>query len=103
MNFAGNFRHLCDADVTPVAQLCERLTERHWSLDVSRQQRYDVHEHTQTINLVHAPDFRHMNPTRHPGLDVFGPLIEPILAYIAQYYESQPTNQDLISRFGQGY
>ncbi|MFC3195911.1 aspartyl/asparaginyl beta-hydroxylase domain-containing protein [Marinicella sediminis] len=103
MNFGGNFKHLCDADVSPVIQLVEHLTSKHWSLDVTRQQRYDVHEHTETINLVHDPDFRHMNPTKHPALDVFGPIIQPILSYIAQYYEQQAANQSLISQYGLGY
>ncbi len=103
MNFNGNFIHICDADVTPIAEMVNRLTEKHWGLDVTRQQRYDVHEHTETINLVHDPDFRHMNPTRHPALDIFGPMIEPMLAYIANYYENKPANKALVTEYGAGY
>ncbi|TDR16321.1 aspartyl/asparaginyl beta-hydroxylase domain-containing protein [Marinicella litoralis] len=103
MNFNGNFNHICDADVSPIQKLVNNLTEKHWALDISRQQKYDVHEDTATINLVHDPDFRHMNPSKHPALDVFGPVIQPVLAYIAQYYENKLANKTLIEQYGAGY
>jgi hypothetical protein len=103
MNFSGNFKHICDADITPVIEMVKHLTAKHWSLNVSRQQLYDVHENTEIINLVHDPDFRHINPTRHPALDIFGPIIEPVLAHIANFYESQLANRALLEQYGPGY
>jgi len=103
MNFKGNFNHLAKVDVSHLINMVNHLTEKHWSLDSTRQKRYEVHTHTQTINIVFDEDFRHMNPSKHPALDVFGPVIQPIMSFIANHYENLVENKPYLEQYGQGY
>jgi hypothetical protein len=77
MNFDDNFRRLGSANIEPVKALVTALTDEDWSEGDVRQQRYEVHKDTQTIPLVHDYQFRHTEPTQHPALATFGPVIRP--------------------------
>lgn len=103
MNFKGNFNYLAKIDVSPIINMVKHLTDKHWSLDSTRQKRYEAHTHTQVINIVFDDDFRHMNPSKHPALDVFGPVIEPVMSSIANHYENIAENKLYLDNYGQGY
>jgi hypothetical protein len=87
MNFAGNFTRIGEADISHLKRLMHKLTPEYWIGNATRQRRYEVHQHTQTIALVYDEDFRHTNPTRLPPLQYFEPTLRPILAQIADHYE----------------
>ena len=78
MNFAGNFVHIGDVDVAVLKQLVFDLPEQQWQGESFRQQRYEVHRDTETINLVFDPDFRHTHPTRLPALQTFEPSMRTV-------------------------
>ncbi len=88
MNFQGNFRKLGEADISEIKGLVEQLTDAQWLQDDTRQKRYEVHKDTQFIGLVYDEDFRHTDATRRPALQVFAPALQPFLAQIADFYES---------------
>jgi quercetin dioxygenase-like cupin family protein len=103
MNFAGNFRHIGNVDPAPLAALTETLSEAQWAANTFRQQKYEVHRDTQTIGLVFDPDFRHTHPTRLPLLEKFVQDLRPVLALVADYYESGADAAALIDSNGLGY
>lgn len=53
--------------------------------------------------MVHDSDFRHTNPTRHPALQTFGPVIRPVLAVAADFYDESPKGRELGIEFGTGF
>ena len=103
MNFKGNFKYLAKADVSDIINMANHLTQKHWTLDSTRQKRYEAHTNTQTINIIYDEDFRHMSPSKHPAFDVFGPVIHPLMPYIANYYENMAENKSCLDKYGQGY
>lgn len=103
MNFDGNFTHIGDLDVTALKALVHELSEEQWSSFSVRQNRYEVHQHTQTIGLVYDPDFRHTHPTRLPALQIFEQAIRPALWMAADHFEESDAGRKLVSENGQGY
>ena len=103
MNFDDNFRRIGSANIEPVKALVKALTDQDWSEGDVRQQRYEVHKDTQTIPLVHDYQFRHDEPTQHPALATFGPVIRPILAITAEFYDSSEKGRELTDKYGIGY
>ena len=71
MNFPGNLLLIGKIDISELRTLVIGLSEEQWQSLETRQQRYEVHKHTQTIGLVYDPDFRHSHPTRLPALVLF--------------------------------
>ena len=88
MNFTGEYRSIGDIDITEIKQLINNLSEEHWLDNETRQNRYEVHQDTETIALVWDEDFRHSKPTKQPALEMFSSAIRPALTKIADYYES---------------
>lgn len=103
MNFDDNFRRIGSANVEPIRRVLETLAEEDWDREAVRQQRYEVHKDTQTIPLVHDYDFRHVQPTRHPALQVFEPVIRPVLAITADFFDQSPKGRELTRKHGVGY
>jgi len=103
MNFQGNFKNVAAVDIAPLKDLVLQLTPQHWTGDTTRQNRYEVHQDTRMIGLVYDYDFRHTNPTRLPPMQVFGPVLQPVLALIANYYESLPEARALLEDYGHGH
>ena len=103
MNFQGNFKKLAVFDIAPLKDLVLQLTQQHWTGDTTRQNRYEAHQDTQMIGLVYDDDFRHTNPTRLPPMELFGPVLQPLLALIANYYESLPEPRGLHELYGHGH
>jgi hypothetical protein len=103
MNFDDNFRRIGSANVESIRRLIANLAEDDWNREDVRQQRYEVHKDTQTIPLVHDYDFRHVQPTRHPALQVFEPVIRPVLAITADFFDQSPKGRELTQKHGVGY
>ncbi len=103
MNFDDNFRRIGSANIEHVKALAAKLTDEDWTQQSVRQKRYEVHKDTQSIPLVHDDDFRHTEPTRHPALQTFGPVIRPILAITSDFFDASEKGRALTENHGLGY
>ena len=103
MNFQGNFKKVATVDIAPLKDLVLQLTPQHWASNTTRQNRYEVHQDTRMIGLVYDDDFRHTNPTRLPPMQLFGPVLQPMLAIIANHYESLPEAKGPLEEYGHGH
>jgi len=103
LNFDDNFRRIGGANVEPIKALIAEFESERWENEAIRQQRYEAHRDTQSILLVHDSDFRHSNPTRHPALQIFEPVIRPVLAIAADFYDESTKGRVLTEKFGSGY
>lgn len=103
MNFAANFIRIGSVDIEPLKRRVLQLTPQDWVSEPTRQKRYEVHRHTQSIGLVYDYDFRHSHPTPLPALQVFEPAIRPALATIAAHYENSPKGKELCKKYGLGF
>lgn len=103
MNFPGNFLLIAEIDISELRTLVLGLSEEQWQSLEIRQQRYEVHKHTQTIGLVYDPDFRHSHPTRLPALVLFEHTLKPTLWMVADHYEQTEAGQTLVKENHLGY
>lgn len=103
MNFDGNFSKIGDADVSILKDLVYQLTAEHWCGDQTRQNRYEAHRDTESIGLVYDEDFRHIDPTELPPMQLFAPALRLILAKTANHFESQPAATNLLGQPIRGY
>lgn len=103
MNFDDNFRRIGSANIDPIRVLVEELDPQQWETEAIRQQRYEAHRDTRIIPLVHDYDFRHTQPTRHPALETFGPVIRHVLGTTADYFDKSEKGEKLIEKHGLGY
>jgi len=103
MNFDDNFRRVGGANVEPIKALLAELDPGQWRDEAKQKQLYRAHRNTQTVLLVHDRDYRHNNPTRHPALKVFEPVIRPVLGVTADHYDQSPKGIELTRKFGLGY
>ncbi len=85
--FAGNFRLLDVCDIAALKAKVAALSEDDWAGVSWRQESFDAHRDTQTIELIFDQDFRHENPTKRDSyfsLDcdkVLAPVEEAISDY----------------------
>ncbi len=103
MNFSGNFRVIGEIDIAELRSIAQQFSDEQWDNLSIRQQRYEVHKHTQTIGLVYDPDFRHSHPTRLPPLKLFEAALKPALWMIADHFEQTPAGKALVQENGLGY
>lgn len=103
MNFQGNFKHIGDIDLSDLRARVAELTDAEWLADQVRSKRYEVHKDTQFIGLVFDEDFRHLKATQRPALRHFIEALQPILAQIAEYYETAPEVQSKFDEPVRGY
>lgn len=103
MNFSGNFKEIGQIDTAELKSLVLGLSDEQWQNLSIRQQRYEVHKHTQTIGLVYDPDFRHSHPTRLPPLKLFEDALKPALWMIADHFEQSEPGRELVKENGLGY
>ncbi len=103
MNFESEFRQIGEVDVSEIKRLINELKPESWNENSIRQNVYDVHADTETINLAWDSDFRHVNPTRHPMLQTFAEPLRPMFQLIADYYENSVRWQDYFRKNGHGY
>ncbi len=89
--FAGNFRLLDVGDVSAIKERVAALTEDDWNAVEWRQESFEAHNDTQTIELIFDRDFRHENPTIQPKyreLDC-DRLLAPIMEAISDYFTGE--------------
>jgi hypothetical protein len=103
MNFPGNFNRIGEIDISELRALVLDLSAEQWRNLEVRQNRYEVHKHTETIGLVYDPDFRHTHPTRLPALQLFEAALKPVLWMIADHFEQTEAGQRLIQENHLGY
>ncbi len=86
--FVGNFRLLGRVEASAIKQQIQRLTEADWEASNWRQNRFDAHADTQTIQLIFDTDFRHEDPTpREKYFELgFDTLLQPLIETISDYY-----------------
>ena len=95
MNFDGNFRRVGQANVAPTRAWVDKLSDNSWQADGATG--------AERIDLVHDDGLRHDQPTRQPALEVFGKVIRPILAVVADHFDASPAGRVLTQQYGTGY
>ena len=103
MNFDDNFRRIGGANIEPIKAKLAELAPEQWENEAVRQQRYEAHRDTRTIPLVHDYAFRHDQPTRHPALEIFEPVIRPVLGMAADFFDKAEKGKELTEKHGLGY
>ena len=103
MNFAGNFFLIGSIDIAELKRLVLSLSDEQWDKFSTRQNIYEVHQHTKTIGLVYDLDFRHSHPTRLPTLQIFEEALRPVLWMIADHFEKTESAQRLMKENSLGY
>jgi hypothetical protein len=86
--FDGNFRLVGLCDITALTAKVSALTDSDWNQVSWRQERFEIHRYTQTIELIFDQDFRHENPTKRDSyfrLDC-EKLLAPIEKTISGYF-----------------
>ncbi|MEP6388717.1 MAG: aspartyl/asparaginyl beta-hydroxylase domain-containing protein [Halioglobus sp.] len=79
-----NYLRLHDSiDVTPILDVLGGIEPQTWSQS-GREARYEVHQDTSSLLLVHDADYRHFEPTYHPLYEKFAPALAPILSMISE-------------------
>lgn len=80
--------YLClheDIDITPILDVLNTLDADIWTQS-GREARYEVHQDTSSLLLVHDADYRHFDPTYHPLYEKFASALAPILKLISERY-----------------
>lgn len=103
MNFSGNFSFIGAIDFAELKTRVLGLSETQWDRFSTRQNVYEVHQHTKTIGLVYDLDFRHSHPTRLPTLEIFEAAMRPALWMVADHFEKTETGRKLIKENSLGY
>ncbi len=103
MNFKNDFALLGHFDIAPLQAKIAALSKDDWTADQERQAKFEAHTDTQTIKLLFDPDYRHQDPTPHPALDEFWPVIEPLLQHIEDNYKKTLRQRKTIAKHGPGY
>jgi hypothetical protein len=103
MNFDDNFRRVGGANIEPIKSLLANVDPGQWQSQAKHPQLYEAHRNTQAILLVHDSDYRHTNPTRQPALELFLPVIRPVLGVAADNYDQSQKGTELRKKFGLGY
>jgi len=103
MNFKDDFNFLGRVDISPLQKRVAALSDEDWSEDQARQEKFEAHTDTQTIKLLFDADYRHQDPTPHPALDEFRPVIKPLLHHVEENYNKTLRQRKIIAKFGPGY
>ncbi len=79
---------LGQVDTSAIREKTQSLTEDDWAANDWRQNRFDAHADTQTIELIFDTDFRHEDPTlREKYFELsFDTLLDPVTETIRDYY-----------------
>jgi hypothetical protein len=103
MNFDDNFRRVGSANIELIKGMLGELQAGDWENQEARRQLDEAYRNAQAILLVYDSDLRHVDPTRHPALAVFEPVIRPILGVTADHFDQSPKGMELTRKFGLGY
>lgn len=85
--FDGNFRQLSICDVSAIRQNVLAFTAADWEAESWRQEKFEAHRDTQTIELVYTKDFRYEPPAKRDKYaelncdDLLAPMVEAISDY----------------------
>jgi hypothetical protein len=90
-NFDGNYRLLGTIDIAALKAKVMAQTEADWDASTWRQERFQVHKFTQTLELVFDRDLPKDQPTKHEKYFSLGceTLLAPLIEQIAMRY-SEP-------------
>lgn len=72
-----------DIDVTPILDVLATIEPATWTQS-GREARYEVHQDTSSLLLVHDADYKHFQPTYHPLYKKFEHALAPILSLISE-------------------
>lgn len=72
-------------DVSSLQQKLAQQTQQQWS-ESGREERYDSHQDTQALLLIHDEDFRHYGQTHRPLFATFKAELEPLFQQISDFY-----------------
>lgn len=86
MHLGTDVIKLGEVDVSALAEMASTVTEEKWAENDARQKKFSVHTHTQTVQLIYDPDFRHRNPTRFQIMDEYEPLLARVFQLIEGHY-----------------
>jgi len=75
-------------DVTPILDILDSIDADTWTQS-GREARYEVHQDTSSLLLVHDADYRHFNPTYHPLYETFASALAPILSLITERHAGE--------------
>lgn len=103
MNIDDNFRYVGNANIEPMKALVSELTSDEWESEEPWSQGNEAYRDTQAIPLVYDEDFRHTDPTKRPALQIFEPVMRPLLAVTADFYDESSQGRELTKKFGTGY
>ena len=86
--FADNFRLLDVCDVSAIKETVSALSDADWEAADWRQNRFEAHRDTQTIELIFCKDFRFESPAKLEMYDQLGceDLLAPVVEAISDYY-----------------
>lgn len=87
-NFDGNFRLLETVDITALKDTVAAQTEADWNASTWRQERFQVHKYTQTIELIFDRNLPKDAPTRHDKYFSLNcdALLAPLIDQMAMRY-----------------
>ncbi len=103
MKIKTNFLKIGRQDISLLKEKVTAISESEWAANDARQQRFDVHKHTQAIHLKFDADFRHTNPTVWDKYNELEDILTPVLGAISRYYNKSPTARRLRGKYGYGY
>ncbi|MEL0036318.1 MAG: aspartyl/asparaginyl beta-hydroxylase domain-containing protein [Gammaproteobacteria bacterium] len=103
MNFAGEYLHIGDMEVSQLSAQVESLENHMWQTQFS----HTLHDASMAgihcIPLVWDEQLRHNMPTKLAALQQFAESIRPALVKIADYYETSPKWSEYFKDKQRGY
>jgi tetratricopeptide (TPR) repeat protein len=75
-----------DFDIRPLREKVLQITEDTWA-ESDRAELFEVHRHTQSIELVQFVQHLHDQPIEDPWCAEFEELLRPIVEHIARFYQ----------------
>ena len=103
MKIKTNFLKLGRQDLSPLKERVAAIPDESWAAIDARQQRFRVHNDTQTIHLLFDDDFRHLNPTIWEMYHELEDALQPLLGKISRFYNTTAKARKLRKEHGYGY
>lgn len=100
MNFKGDFKKLGEVDISLLKDAVSAITDEEWASSGWRQKTFEVHAHTQTIELIFDDDFRHSNPTYLPRYKDFEGLVAPLTDLFKRHFNKSLAAKRLQEKHG---
>jgi hypothetical protein len=103
MKIKTDFLKIGRHDVSLLKERVAAIPEDVWGANDARQERFAVHQDTQTIHLLFDDDFRHENPTEWEIYGELKDVLQPLLNKISRFYSASAKARKLREEFGYGY